>query len=371
MSLRILLLSSYDADSHHYWHQGLVDHFPQYHWTRLTLPPRYFSWRVRGNPLSWAFGPQAKHLHQAYDLLIATSMVDLATLRGLIPQLTRLPTLLYFHENQFAYPLSSHAPQRVEPQMVSLYAALAADQLVFNSHYNQTSFLKGLQALLTKLPDQIPTGLTEHLARKSQVLPVPLTADCFHPPRASSQAALQVVWNHRWEYDKGPHRLLALIEQADLANLPVRFHIVGQQFRQQPAPFQQIHRHFSHLIGHWGYVAKVSAYRRLLQQADVVLSTAEHDFQGIALLEGVAAGAIPVAPERLAYPELLGSDWLYPSHLAAPEQEAQQVVQRLRHYCHQKQQGTLPGAPDIRSLSWSALGPAYQALLEQLANRTV
>ncbi len=45
-------------------------------------------------------------------------------------------------------------------------------------------------------------------------------------------------------------------------------------------------------------------YQALLQQSNVVLSTALHDFQGIAVLEGVAAGCIPVVPNRLAYPEL-------------------------------------------------------------------
>ena len=51
--MRILLLSAYDAPSHKRWREGLVTHCSDYHWDVLALPARYFSWRIRGNPLSW------------------------------------------------------------------------------------------------------------------------------------------------------------------------------------------------------------------------------------------------------------------------------------------------------------------------------
>ena len=57
---------------------------PKHDWTVLSLPARYFSWRIRGNSLSWAFG-ERERLQQPYDLIIATSMVDLTSLRGFVP----------------------------------------------------------------------------------------------------------------------------------------------------------------------------------------------------------------------------------------------------------------------------------------------
>jgi hypothetical protein len=68
---------------------------PEYHWTQLALPARHFSWRLRGNGLSFAF-EETEILDGDYDLLIATSMVDLSTLRGFHPALANLPTLVYF-----------------------------------------------------------------------------------------------------------------------------------------------------------------------------------------------------------------------------------------------------------------------------------
>ena len=70
----------------------------------------------RGNPLSWAVSERAE-LERDYDLVVATSMVDLATLKGLVPSLANTPSVVYFHENQFAYPLSAEQHNSIEPQM--------------------------------------------------------------------------------------------------------------------------------------------------------------------------------------------------------------------------------------------------------------
>ena len=47
-------------------------------------------------------------------------------------------------------------------------------------------------------------------------------------------------------------------------------------------------------------------YESVLREADVIVSTANHEFFGIGVLEGVSAGAYPVVPNRLSYPEVLG-----------------------------------------------------------------
>lgn len=220
-SLRILILSGYDAASHRLWRENLMHLLPMHEWTSLSLPPRHFSWRLRGNALSFAYN-QRESLSRPYDLLVATSMVDLSTLRGFIPALAKLPTLLYFHENQFAYPTRDAQRNNAETQLVPLYAALCADSLVFNSDYNRSTFLAGAKALLRRLPDHVPKGLAVQL-ENSHVLPVPVlpaalptalsTASSPVPVREansvrqSAHATLEVVWNHRWEYDKGPERL--------------------------------------------------------------------------------------------------------------------------------------------------------------------
>ena len=95
--MRVLLLSGYDAASHRAWREGLVAALAEHHWRVLSLPARHFAWRLRGNALSWAFGEMAA-LDAPVDLVLATAMVDLATLRGLVPALVVLGYALVYQQ---------------------------------------------------------------------------------------------------------------------------------------------------------------------------------------------------------------------------------------------------------------------------------
>jgi hypothetical protein len=52
-------------------------------------------------------------------------------------------------------------------------------------------------------------------------------------------------------------------------------------------------------------------YIRQLCQSDIAISTATHEFYGISVLEAIRAGCIPLLPNRLSYPELFPSEYLY------------------------------------------------------------
>ncbi len=364
--MRVLLLSAYDAHSHRRWREGLVAAFPEWDWTVLTLPPRNFAWRIRGNSLSWAFGERAL-LERPFDLLVATSMTDLSTLRGLVPALTRLPTLVYCHENQFAYPQGRQQPGRVESMMVNLYTLLAADRVVFNSGWNRASCLDGVQGLLNKMPDAVPPGVAAHIAEKSVVLPVPLEAEWFTAGgTVASDQPLTIVWNHRWEYDKAPERLFSALLQLQQAGVDFRVHVLGQQFRDQPPVFADMHPRLGAHISSWGMVQKQADYRRILQRSHVVLSTALHEFQGLAVQEAVACGCVPLVPDRLAYPDFFAAPYRYPSCVADPECESAAIADRILQWCG-SDAGGFPVVPDLTGLSWAQQKSAYAAELGALA----
>ncbi|WP_370978959.1 DUF3524 domain-containing protein [Agaribacterium sp. ZY112] len=360
--MRGLLLSAYDAASHQSWREGLVSSLNHIDWTELIMPARHFSWRIRGNSLYFAEEIQA--LDQNFDFILATSMVDLATLKGMVPKLASIPCLVYFHENQFSYPLGSSAKFSLEPAMVNFYTAMAADQLLFNSEFNKATFFAGLSDLLKRLPDYVPNDICENLSGKSSVVPVGLNNDVFIKPQVTNvgaaKAPRQVVWNHRWEYDKGPERLLALVAALP-ESLDLRFHILGQRFRREPECMAKLH----HLLlsrawlGEWGPIEQRSDYLKVLASSDFVLSTSLHDFQGLAVLEGAALGCTPIVPDRLAYKEFIPEHLRYKTCLDV-DAEAQHAAALLTSLLTSGE-----GRPQVAQacLRWAELKPLYEAAI--------
>jgi glycosyltransferase involved in cell wall biosynthesis len=363
--MNILLLSAYDAPSHKRWRQGLVSELNEHSWTSVTLPPRYFSWRVRGNSLIWSQDPL---LRRPYDLIVTTSMTDLSALRGLVPQLCKIPTLVYFHENQFAYPQSERQLDSLEPAVLNLYSAMAADCIVFNSSHNLDSFQRGVETFLHRMPDHVPRGISEQLSQKAVVVPVPLEANCYFETTKSEHFTL--LWNHRWEYDKGPDRLLDICKRLLSKKLEFRLHLLGQKFRQQPDSMNELVKllEANNCLGRVGYIEDISDYQGVIGESHVVLSTAIHEFQGLSVLEGIAAGCVPVVPDRLAYPEFVPEQFRYRSEkLNASEVEYQleidSAVDRIVHMAEHREDLL---APDVKYLSWRELAEDYRGLLNSL-----
>lgn len=343
---RILLLSAYDAGSHQRWREQLVASQPEFHWQVLALPPRFFRWRIRGNALTWLQEPA---LQERWDLLLVTSMVDLASIRGFHPHLARTPALLYMHENQFAYPDSGRQHSSAEPKIVNLYSAVAADRVVFNSEWNRESFLREAYAFLDKLPDGLPEGLIRRLEAKTSVVPVPIEDRLFTGrTREPDRECPHLLWNHRWEYDKAPDRLLRLLDQLIMVGQDFRLSVVGEQFRSQPEAFDRIRQRHGERIINWGYLASRTAYDELLAEADAVISTALHDFQGLSMLEAMASGCLAIAPNRLAYPEYVPPDQRYDSYEDHPEREAECAARTLLWVLRNS---PLPTQPDNWRLS--------------------
>ena len=322
------LLSAYSADSHRAWSNWLQKNLSEIEWYALELPGRHFRWRIRGNPLSWLDQlPQ-----QDPDLILATSMVDLATLRGLHPRLSRVPAIYYFHENQFAYPLGENQVRSVEPQMVQLYGALAAQKIVFNSRFNRDSFLDGVESLMGKMPDATPAGLQQRLEQKAEICPVPVSPVSAVPPREDRL----ILWNHRWEYDKAPDLFAdAMIELAD-KGAEFRLALLGPRHDRTPSALERLRHSLGKRIVVDGRLPE-QEYKKVLGRAGIVVSTALHEFQGLSVMEAVSAGVRPLVPDALCYPEQYAPLYRY----RAGDREA--LVEKLTDWLT----GGLPPEADV------------------------
>ena len=276
--------------------------------------------------------------HQAWDAVFATDMLNLAEFRGLAAaNLAALPTVLYFHENQFAYPSRGEAVD-IERDMhfafTNLLSLLAADAIWFNSQSNLDSLRSGIQDTLQRMPKLMQPDASRWQARLEQCF---ATAEIHHPgiePLQSSSVSegpLHILWAARWEHDKNPEEFFSALRQLREAQIDIRLSVLGQSYSQTPECFDTARQEFSREIVNWGYASSRAEYRSNLQDADVVVSTAHHEFFGIAIAEAMSAGCIPVLPDRLSYPELVQCDERF---LYADQQGA--LAHRLHHLARMK-----------------------------------
>jgi len=314
-AMNILVLEPYYGGSHKAFLAGMIQHLP-FAFDLLTLPAHSWKWRMRlaAPHFAGVLSTDPRYAGKTFDRIFCSSLVDVAALRGLLPpHLRGIPFLTYFHENQFAYPMQVSEARDVHFGLTNLTTALASDSLAFNSQYNLDSFLAGCRELLAKMPDMSLPGYEEAIRAKATILHPGLDFSGIDSCSAERQVGRPpvLVWNHRWEHDKNPelffHTLYGLAEQG----VPFGLIVLGESFRNQPPVFVQAREKLAEHIVHFGYAEDRQAYSRLLCQGDVVVSTARHEFYGMAVLEAVRAGCRPLVPDRLSYRELFAPAFRY------------------------------------------------------------
>lgn len=310
--MRALFLNPFHAGSHAQFADTVVADVPG-EWTLHTLPGRHWKWRMRGAATEFARRVASEPVR--YDVMMTTSYLALAELRGLSPRLRTTPAVLYFHENQLTYPTREQhsGPRDHHYGFTQLVSCLAAEEVWFNSAYNRDAFLDAGAALLHRMPDAVPAGWMARIAARSHVVPYPMSyPECPAPAATAPHPdGPLILWNHRWEYDKGPDAMADALEALSRAGHPFRLAVCGQRFRQVPPSLSRIAETLHGHLVQYGFVPDRDAYLGLLGAADLVLSTADHEFFGVSMLEATHAGAYPLVPDRLSYPELFPEEHRY------------------------------------------------------------
>jgi glycosyltransferase involved in cell wall biosynthesis len=278
------------------------------------LEPRKWKWRMRGAAMLFAGRARACGAGEAPDLVIASDFLNLSDWRAMAPRAFRdAPAILYFHENQATYPLGEQAPADTHYGWINLSSALAADRVLFNSAYHRGAFLREVARVLRLMPDNVPEGLPERMAECSDVFPVGIDLE----PHEAVKARLErcegpvplVLWNHRWEYDKGPELLVEALRDLKASGVPFRVALCGQSFRRVPEALKRIVAELRAEFEHVGFLESQDAYLELIRRSDVVLSTAREEFFGVSVVEAMYLGCLPALPWALSYPEII------PTHL--------------------------------------------------------
>jgi glycosyltransferase involved in cell wall biosynthesis len=303
--MKILALEAYYDGSHRAFLESWIGH-SRHDWTVISLPGYKWKWRMRHAAITFAREVNARvEQGQCWDGLFCSDMVNCAELRGLLTsRIAHLPILLYFHENQLTYPVRHEEERDYQFAMTNITSALAADAVWFNSGFHRESFLTAARTFLKKMPDHQPLECVETIRQKSSVHTPGVSGPASAPPR--SRGVTTILWAARWEHDKNPSDFFAALESLVEKGIDFRVSVIGQQFREVPAVFAEAMKRFAPYVRHWGYQPSKEAYCERLAEADIIVSTALHEFFGIGVVEAVAHGVYPLVPARLAYPEVLG-----------------------------------------------------------------
>lgn len=103
--------------------------------------------------------------------------------------------------------------------------------------------------------------------------------------------------------------------------------MLGEVYSEVPEIIKTLKQTLADKISVFGFLPSKEDYYKLLCQADVVVSTAKHEFYGVSMLEAAWLGCYPLCPNSLVYPEIYPSECLYNTE--------QQLYKLLVKFCKQ------------------------------------
>ncbi len=241
------------------------------------------------------------------DVIVASSPLDLARLLGLLRrELTGIPVATYQHESQMLYPNPHGAPANDANGLYDWFSWLAADAVFFNSDWHRRRVSEELPAFVDRFPDHDHRRYLDDIVGSFETLPLGLDLSWATPGIDRVDGAGPVVlWPHRWEADKDPAAFVRAIDRIADAGIAFRMVLAGEAGPLDDDTRRDVlERHRPRVLASGPF--STEDYHSWVSRSDVVVSCAHHDFFGGAIAEAVAAGCVPVVPDALHYPDLLG-----------------------------------------------------------------
>ncbi len=269
----------------------------------IELPGERWRWRMR--VAGWILGRRAARGGSPPGVVLASGLMDMAHAR-LASGLDRAAWGLYLHENQLSYP---RAPgERLDRGFAIAHMAslLAADGVAFNSRFHREAMRAGLAGFFREMPPPRPRGVTGRLRRAAVLypgldlagFPVPASRPAGDPP--------VILWNHRWEEDKRPGAFARILLSLAERGVDFRLVLLGTTSQVRPQPKELLVERLGGRVLRAEPAGTRREYLAWLRRADIAVSTSAQENFGYAVLEAMAAGAVPLVPRRLSYPEILG-----------------------------------------------------------------
>lgn len=321
-----------------------------------TLPAKKWHWRARTAALYFAQNiPNINNSsliknsnNVECDVTIAEAFLfcssvlnlpELIALRQDLAEACKGRKIIYFHENQLTYPiqcLSSKGDRDFQYGYNQILSALTADKVLFNSYYNLNTFMDNIKSFFNIQPDFRPStiDIKTKIAEKSDVLyfPVDISEPKSKPSERESTHSLHIIWPHRWEHDKNPNDFFECLFKLQAEGYDFKVSVLGETFTEVPQIFDKAKHTLSTKLLHFGRVESKEEYFSVLRDADVVVSTSNHEFFGVAVVEAAICGCYPLVPQRLVYPEIFDSNKLECKENVYYRTN-QQMFKKLKEFC--------------------------------------
>jgi glycosyltransferase involved in cell wall biosynthesis len=294
----------------------------------VTQPAKKWHWRARTSAL-W-FSQNIPTTGSGFSTLFCSSVLNVCELVALRPDLAACRKVVYFHENQLAYPVQTDQLRDVQYGYNQILTALVADVVCFNSQFNMNSFLANVSKHFKLQPDCRPKfdDICNRIAAKACVVYFPIYEELKlleRPTMKMPEKCLHIVWPHRWEHDKNPEAFFKALYYLKDNGYHFSLSVLGETFSEIPQVFSEAKARLCDEILHFGFVETRGTYYEILREADVVVSTAMHEFFGVSMLEAAYLGCFPLVPNRLVYPEIFPAECIYNTD--------NQLAKMLRQFC--------------------------------------
>ncbi|MGF1596095.1 MAG: DUF3524 domain-containing protein [Acidimicrobiales bacterium] len=367
--MRVLLVEPWLDGSHRRWAEGYRA-ASAHDVEVIGLPGALWRWRLRGGalPLADRVGAWVDD-HGRPDVLLVGGLVDVAHLVGLTRRVLGpdVAVVTYQHESQLVHPVGRDDQEAALRNWLSW---CASDLVVFNSGYHRRAVTEALGPWLDRLPDRSHRTVADRVTARFDVVPVgvdPLRRPAGDARPARSPDGPIILWPHRWERDKNPDVFAAALGRVADAGLPFRLVLAGEEptagsERTVTARAEVAERFGSAVVAVGPF--DDDHYRRLVASADIVVSCADHEFFGVAVVEAVGAGCVPLLPDDLSYPELIDAQW-HDVALYRRGTFGSSLVAAVAD--HDRRRLDCAGlAATMDRFAWPAVAPALDGRLERL-----
>merc|ERR1719412_3133140 len=185
-------------------------------------------------------------------------------------------------------------------------------------------------------PDFRPstTDMKTRITEKSEVLyfPVDISEPISIATVGECSKYLHIVWPHRWEHDKNPNDFFECLFKLQTEGYDFKVSVLGESFTKVPQIFDKAKEILKTKLLHFGRVESKDEYFSVLRNADIVVSTSNHEFFGVAVVEAAICGCYPLVPQRLVYPEIFDCNKLECKERLLYRTN-QQMFKKLKEFC--------------------------------------